>query len=448
MEKHLRYIVVLIVCLILCNQSIHLYNLYMGEKNQYIQQKNDIIDGVINEFNMQTHDFSYRSGYNAVTKQLIYIKNNNTIIHQLNEKDLLEKVHVRYRYDLRKSHEWTLKNFHSYLQTRLDSIQLQISHLQFVICDSTGQIKDAYPEHLTELPPHPEYCEPLGFTAKDTLYATYSLPYVSFIRATGWQIFQTLSISVLFVLCAVSLWRAIRKEKKSGEYRELFITNLVHDLKGPVAAQIKFCYLLKSLPEEWMPYIRQNREQLNRMLQSIDRMLLHSTDEHGLKLNVREFDLKDALEEVVYERPWDTLEDKRSDIRLDFLAGQPEIQGDRAFLVAVFQNFIDNALKYSGETVEVRVACTEPDPRHIQIDFKDNGYGIAAEDLPHVFDRFYRCAQQEGKKIKGHGQGLHYARLVISAHGGKIAINSEKGKGTTVSVLLPRIAEVKKKYRN
>lgn len=95
---------------------------------------------------------------------------------------------------------------------------------QFVIGDSTGQIKDSYPEHHRKLPSSPEYHEPLGFISGDTLYATYNYPAILFIQVAIWPIILTIIISALFIICIVNFYRTIRDEKKSGEYRNHSLT--------------------------------------------------------------------------------------------------------------------------------------------------------------------------------------------------------------------------------
>ena len=97
--------------------------------------------------------------------------------------------------------------------------------------------------------------------------------------------------------------------------------------------------------------------------------------------------------------------------------------------------------------MKIQITCTEPDTRHLQVRIKDNGFGISSKNLKHVFERYHRGDQQDNRKIKGHGQGLYYARTVILAHGGEIGIESEEGKGTTVIVTLLRKAHIKKKYK-
>ena len=447
MDRRLRYVIILAVCIILGNQFIHLYRLYQEEKTQYLHWYNNIITGAVYQFNIKSSNNNDIVSYNDSIKKLIYRINQKTISFQLNEKDDIRQISEASDYDIRNPQLWTLKNFYTLLQTKLDSVQLKTLALQFVIGDSTGQIKDSYPGHHGKIPSSPEYHESLGFISGDTLYATYNYPAILFIQVAIWPIILTIIISALFITCIINFCRTIRNEKKSGEYRESFIDNLVHDLKRPVGNQIKACYLLPTLPpDEQESFLESNREQLNEMLQSINRMLLQSTDAHGLRLNVKEFNLEETLYELKQKDRWNT-QNKQFDIDVHFRSDNPIITGDVHFLFAVFQNLVDNALKYSGDQVKIQITCTDQDAQHVLIQIEDNGFGIPLKNLKHVFERYNRGDHQGNKKIKGHGLGLHYARIVIRAHGGKIDIQSEEGKGTTLFVTLPRKAKIKNKYK-
>lgn len=450
MERRLRYMISLAVCIILCNQFVHLHLLYKEKKAEYIYRQNNMITGTIYEFNLKSANIENYNiiSYDAEENILTYYIDNKTTRFHLSEKDDARKIAERKSYDIRDPQSWSLKNFYTYLQSKQDSARIKNLSMKFVIRDSNKRIKDSYPEKLTSIPLSPEYKEPLGFITGDTLYATYSYPLIAFLQTATWQIILTLIISALFILCIANLYQTIRNEKKSGEYRELFIHNLVHDLKRPVANQIKLCYLLQNAHPERSSSFEQSRIQLNKMLESINRMLLQSTDAHGLRLNVKEINLRELLDTVTQEDRWNTETNKQLDIQVDFRSVNPMITGDYDFLFAVFENFIDNALKYSGDQTNIRIICTDPDAEFVLIRIEDNGFGISAESLIHVFERYNRGDQQDNGGIKGHGQGLHYARTVILAHGGKIDIESEKGKGTTILVSLRRNAKVKNKYRH
>ena len=247
MDKHLKLIILLAVCIILCNQLVHLYQLYKVEKIQYTHRQNELINGTIYEFNMKCPASENTLSFNAFTNKLIYIINHKKTSFQLNTKDDIRQISQQGQYDIRNPRLWTLKNFYSYLQAKQDSTQIKTHSLQLAIQDSTGQITASYPAHLATLPLFPEYREPLGFISGDTLYATYDFPLLVFIRSAIGQIILTIIISALLIVCTINLWQTIRNEKKRGEYRELFIHNLVHDLKRPVVNQIKTCSMSHSM---------------------------------------------------------------------------------------------------------------------------------------------------------------------------------------------------------
>ena len=114
------------------------------------------------------------------------------------------------------------------------------------------------------------------------------------------------------------------------------------------------------------------------------------------------------------------------------------ILGDEDKLLSVFINLLDNAIKYSNDNTTIRVSLTVA-AGLAAVDIIDKGIGIDSEDLPHVFDRFYRADKSrssEGAR-RGTGLGLSISRYLVEAHGGTISVASTKGSGTTVSVRLP-----------
>ena len=448
MKQRLKWIVFSAMCLILCNQTIHLYRLYQEYKARYVYQRNDLLDGFIYEFNIKNTNIKNAHGYNASTDELTFVIDNKVIRKQLHKKDEIRKISIRCLYDTRDIRKWTLEHLYEYAEMKQDSMQVDMPHLQFTILDSLGKIVDSFPPSHEAVPENAEYCRPLGYISPNTLYATYDYPAILFAKAAAGQIIITIVITVLFVLFIIDFFRSIQKEKKRGEYREMFIHQLVHDLKHPVANQIKMGYLLQEkMPEDLRPLFEQSQSQLNGMLQSINRMLLQSTDERGLKLNLQAVDLHQMLESLTVPVAWNLQTDQQLHIETVFQTEHPTVTGDYHFLAAVFQNLIDNAIKYSGNDTRISIHCSEPDSGQVQISIRDNGPGIPAEDLKHIFERYYRGNGPKGKKIKGHGLGLFYARLVLEAHGGNIRIESTEGKGTRVIATLYKEPHIPHKYR-
>ena len=212
----------------------------------------------------------------------------------------------------------------------------------------------------------------------------------------------------------------------------------MHDLKRPIETELKLHYILyKTLPPEQKILLEKSTTELNNVLQSISRILLQSTDAHGLRLKIKDFNLYEMLDELSCSDSWNIVKEKQADIQLQYLSDRHVIAGDPNFLQPVFLNLIDNALKYAGEKVHIRITCKDINPNAIRIEVKDNGTGITPEALKHIFKRYHRGDHQNDTKINGHGQGLYFARMVVRAHGGSITAESVVGTGTTFTVILP-----------
>ena len=113
----------------------------------------------------------------------------------------------------------------------------------------------------------------------------------------------------------------------------------------------------------------------------------------------------------------------------------PPIQGDEKQLRRVFTNLLDNAINFSQKGGKI-IVSTMTDQNEIRISVKDQGVGIAAEELPHIFDAFHRG--RVGTKIEGFGLGLAAVKTIVEAHGGRALVESETGKGSTFTVVLLR----------
>jgi signal transduction histidine kinase len=105
---------------------------------------------------------------------------------------------------------------------------------------------------------------------------------------------------------------------------------------------------------------------------------------------------------------------------------------------AVF-NVLDNAIKYSGDNVDVRVRLDAPDEKRIVLSVQDHGVGIPSDDLKSIFKRFYRVTHRSLAHVKGTGLGLFIVKAIAQKHGGKVSAASEgEGEGATITIELPR----------
>src|SRR4029079_7547020 len=105
-------------------------------------------------------------------------------------------------------------------------------------------------------------------------------------------------------------------------------------------------------------------------------------------------------------------------------------------------NVLDNAVKYSGNRVEISATVELPDEKHVKLSVCDQGVGMPAAELKRVFKRFYRVSNRSLSHVKGTGLGLFIVRAIVRKHGGRVFAESEgEGRGTTVVVELPRAGE-------
>jgi len=101
-------------------------------------------------------------------------------------------------------------------------------------------------------------------------------------------------------------------------------------------------------------------------------------------------------------------------------------------------NLLDNAIKYTPEAGRVIVSAVEKDSKDIQFSVQDNGIGIPKEDLSRIFERFYRVDKGRSKELGGTGLGLSIVKHLVQAHGGKVWVESQMGKGSTFCFTLPK----------
>ena len=237
-----------------------------------------------------------------------------------------------------------------------------------------------------------------------------------------------------------AILRDITLLKNLEQMKNDFVNTVSHDLKSPIMAiSMTAELLLKAAPASDPGH----RERCERILRSSKQMTELVTDlldlgkiEAGLDVATERVDLAPLIEETV-AGPRALAESKRVTIAV---TAPPEaaVLGTRARLAQVLVNLVGNAVKYSRSGGRVRVTV-EPAPPGgpVRIEVRDDGIGIPARDLPHVFDKFYRVRNDSTAGIAGTGLGLAITRSIVDAHRGRIGVDSTEGAGSTFWVELP-----------
>lgn len=275
-------------------------------------------------------------------------------------------------------------------------------------------------------------------------------------KAVGASRFRHMLISfAALVLLAVSgfmLKRAARNARRLAHLQLEFVAGVTHELRTPLA-------VIRSAGEnladgvvsgsdqvkEYGRLVTKEGKRLSNMVEQVLAFAGMQTDKMALKkepMNLKEM-IVESLEEL--EAGMSGTEFFISASISDDL---PEIFADRYAIRTIFRNLLDNALKYSRKDGSVEVLGTmdeENGQPFCRIAIQDNGLGISPDDLPHVFEPFYRGRQARQSQIHGNGLGLSLVKRAVEAHGGRITVESTQGQGSVFTVYLPIHSEEPKK---
>jgi two-component system phosphate regulon sensor histidine kinase PhoR len=240
---------------------------------------------------------------------------------------------------------------------------------------------------------------------------------------------------------ALVLFHDITELKKMDQVRRDFVANVSHELRTPLS-------ILRGYIETLLDSPKTPREELTRILRVMERhsdrlellvedlLTLAQLESGNPNLQMGTLDLSSFLPEMV--RDWEKkLTSKQLNMSVDVPTDLSPIRVDRTRLQEALYNLLDNAVKYSREHGEIRLSARQRDSE-IELTVSDDGIGITKEDLPRIFERFYRADKARGPdKVRGTGLGLAIVKHIAQLHGGRVEAESELDKGTTIRVVLP-----------
>lgn len=213
-----------------------------------------------------------------------------------------------------------------------------------------------------------------------------------------------------------------------------FTANASHELRSPLAAiklKAEIATLRKRPPEEYEESLREIVRSVDGMTALVaDLLLLAQTDEGALELSRQPVVLRDLIEDVLLE-----FLTEGAPIVLD---PSLDLEGsvDLRMFGRVIRNLVENARRHTPSDGRVLIRAERRDHRLV-VEVIDNGEGIPAEALPHIFDRFYRADPSRDRSRGGAGLGLAICRRIVQAHGGTLVAESEPGHGTTFRIEIP-----------
>ena len=158
-------------------------------------------------------------------------------------------------------------------------------------------------------------------------------------------------------------------------------------------------------------------------------------DKEDLGMKRETSDIHQLIQDAV-RNAWMSITEKQGHIEVALDARNSETRVDKLHLTNVFNNLLDNAIKYCRQNPLIKIN-TENTRKGILIQIIDNGIGISSENQKRIFQKFFRVPTGNVHDVKGFGLGLSYAKTIVTAHGGDIVVKSEVGKGSSFSIFIP-----------
>lgn len=234
----------------------------------------------------------------------------------------------------------------------------------------------------------------------------------------------------------------ITEQRRLDDARREFVANVSHELRTPLTNIRSYTETLLDaagdIPleteKQFLGVISGESERMARIV--TDLLTLSKLDYGRMELRMTRFSLADMLKNVAGAMKL-TAENSGHALAVDIPDSLPAIVGDRERLEQVVANILSNAVKYTPSGGHIRLSACGITGGRVRIMVEDDGIGIPKEDVPRLFERFYRVDKARSREAGGTGLGLAIAKEIVEQHEGKIALASEYGKGTTVSITLP-----------
>ncbi len=264
------------------------------------------------------------------------------------------------------------------------------------------------------------------------------------------------SLFIMLILAFV-FWFLIHtmlKQKTLDEMKSDFTNNITHELKTPIAVAYAATdsllnYGMLQHPDKARKYLTIAQEQLQTLSGLVEQILSMSMERRkSMLLNIVEVPMKEVIEPLISQHQLKVKSGERTDKKVSIsLSVEPEnlvVHADRMHFSNIVSNLIDNAIKYSEDSVKIEIKACQKAEDEVLVSVSDNGIGIAHDKLPYIFDKFYRVTDGNKYTVKGYGLGLFYVKSLMDKMGGSVSVESEPGKGSCFTLYFLKGKKVKR----
>ena len=240
---------------------------------------------------------------------------------------------------------------------------------------------------------------------------------------------------------AVLIFHDITELRRLEKVRQDFVANVSHELRTPVSTIRGYAETLlegaledKTHAREFLRIIYDDAERLTKLIN--DLLDLSRVESGKMKLALEEGALEAVIDRVLAGMNKEAGKNSVT-LKKDVPPRLARIRIDEAAIAQVLSNLVENAVKYNKAGGSVTVGARET-PRSIEVSVSDTGIGIPQEDIPRIFERFYRVDKARSRDLGGTGLGLSIVKHIIQAHHGEVSVESRPGGGSTFRFILPK----------
>ena len=270
--------------------------------------------------------------------------------------------------------------------------------------------------------------------------AMFTDPFNYIVSQMGLMFAGSMVLIIVVTSSLFYLFKTVLNEKKLSAIKNDFINNITHELKTPIATVSAAVEALSDFnvlndPEKTRRYLGHSKNELKRLSALVDKVLNTTLYENkNFDIKPEKFDVNELMMSILDQYKID--KGKPVNINYENHSTVKFIYADKLNFQQVISNVIDNSIKYSGDEVTIDIDC-RADKSFFMISVKDDGIGISKENIPYLFEKFYRGPTGNVHQVKGHGLGLNYVKNMVERHNGWCRMESEYGRGSKMILSWP-----------
>ena len=422
------------------SEGWYVCHLYQTEKEKQASFYKDVIAHETGMACMDARRENCMVGYDMKEKELVYVVDGERIVRKLAEGKSGYWLMTTPVYDVRDTSKWSLQSLNERIQEKIRGKRGKEMPLALTERDSAGKVLHSLQTRNAAEGELCRFAVPLGYLSQNSLQVEFSIPRGDIWKAIKEEAALLCAFGILAFLCVWLLFHHLRVERRNGEIRRFYMQMYRHDLRRLMGTAMNWLEVLRirtkgRLTEEESQMATEGTEALEEVMAGIERMIAVQVCEHGLRARHEDVDMHALLGGLTNKEKWGLTGEKPVEFTTDFRAGNPMVEGDQELLESLFLNLVGNALKYSRERVEVRLATRELEGDRMEVTVEDNGTGIPPEMRERVFERGYRL-ERDKERRKGKGWGLYMVRRIAEAHKGSVRLEDAEGGGSRFTVTL------------